>query len=381
MMMMSFFMNQAARQFEQMWNQPAGLTPQQTAAEQARIAEEQLRRQQQLQQARERIANVFRQTLERSELDMKDSLAGVFDVTASKRSTAFFGIEGNPNASSQPAAADSPPYSDASVVDLRDLPPGLKVGRDYASGRLPFRAVNPGPAEAVLLDAGAVSPIGSSFRALQPDPATEGGIVFGSAKAPTKPSVLSKTTTHAPDQLSFPPKAASFWQRLKDGKYVGTGMGEESAQWYADKYVATGRWYYGAGGLMASLWTPDTYLQTLNTLVAGQAIGSTLGRLGYLGRAGTRQAADALVATAERESLLAELGNAYRNRRPADTYYDFPSLYRGSKPEIPKWLFRENPYRQVSPTTWSWMDAEAVMIRRTPALDEELRWVLSGTGR
>lgn len=58
------------------------------------------------------------------------------------------------------------------------------------------------------------------------------------------------------------------WQKLKDGTYLGTGIGEEVAQWYADNYAATGNWYYGAGGLLASLWTPDTYLETLAALAS-----------------------------------------------------------------------------------------------------------------
>ncbi|MCC7016271.1 MAG: tetratricopeptide repeat protein [Rhodospirillales bacterium] len=62
----------------------------------------------------------------------------------------------------------------------------------------------------------------------------------------------------------------SAWQKLKKGTYFGAGFGEESAQWYADRYAASDKWYdrarYGAGGLFSSLWTPDTYKETALTL-------------------------------------------------------------------------------------------------------------------
>ncbi len=46
------------------------------------------------------------------------------------------------------------------------------------------------------------------------------------------------------------------------GIYVGAGFGEESAIWYAERYNETGNPIYFVGGLFASLWTPDTWLQT-----------------------------------------------------------------------------------------------------------------------
>ncbi|MBW2143730.1 MAG: RHS repeat-associated core domain-containing protein, partial [Deltaproteobacteria bacterium] len=46
------------------------------------------------------------------------------------------------------------------------------------------------------------------------------------------------------------------------GRWLGTGYGEEAAMWYAERYNETGAWYYMAGGLLASLWTPETYVQT-----------------------------------------------------------------------------------------------------------------------
>jgi hypothetical protein len=85
------------------------------------------------------------------------------------------------------------------------------------------------------------------------------------------------------DQIYVPPpppenlETGPFdWQKVIDGYYLGTGIGEDAAQWYADRYVETASWYgkaaYGAGGLAASLWTPDTYLETASTLaLAGEA--------------------------------------------------------------------------------------------------------------
>ncbi len=85
------------------------------------------------------------------------------------------------------------------------------------------------------------------------------------------------------------------WQKLKDGTYLGTGIGEEVAQWYADNYAATGSWYYGAGGLLASLWTPDTYLETLAALATAEIAGS------YFGRVAANQATEAAGSSLARE--------------------------------------------------------------------------------
>jgi RHS repeat-associated protein len=39
-----------------------------------------------------------------------------------------------------------------------------------------------------------------------------------------------------------------------------------AAQWYADRYVATGQWYYWLGGVFASAWTPETSDRTATVL-------------------------------------------------------------------------------------------------------------------
>lgn len=50
------------------------------------------------------------------------------------------------------------------------------------------------------------------------------------------------------------------------GRYVGAKHGEQSAQWYAQRYVDTGQWRYAIGGTFASAWTPETYWKTAATL-------------------------------------------------------------------------------------------------------------------
>jgi RHS repeat-associated protein len=52
------------------------------------------------------------------------------------------------------------------------------------------------------------------------------------------------------------------------GGWLGTGLGEDSAMWYAEKFNETGSWYYAVGGCFASLWTPDTWVDTTVTLVS-----------------------------------------------------------------------------------------------------------------
>ncbi|MDD5174082.1 MAG: DUF6531 domain-containing protein [Candidatus Omnitrophica bacterium] len=63
-----------------------------------------------------------------------------------------------------------------------------------------------------------------------------------------------------------------WWQKLEEGYYYGTGFGEEAAEWYAQQYVETGNPLWVVPGLFASLWTPETWMSTLDTLLlAAQA--------------------------------------------------------------------------------------------------------------
>jgi hypothetical protein len=76
----------------------------------------------------------------------------------------------------------------------------------------------------------------------------------------------------------------SIWQNIVDGKYVGTGYGEESALSYADKFNKADTWYekaaFGLGGCLASLWTPDTYIATAGTLAVGYSVAGWASRTG-----------------------------------------------------------------------------------------------------
>lgn len=119
------------------------------------------------------------------------------------------------------------------------------------------------------------------------------------------------------------------WQKLKDGTYLGTGIGEEVAEWYADNYAATGSWLYGAGGLLASLWTPDTYLKTLAALATAEIGGS------YFARTGATQATEAAGTSLAREPWADAWARAATAIREASS----------KTPDPPKWLRALNPRR------------------------------------
>jgi RHS repeat-associated protein len=79
-------------------------------------------------------------------------------------------------------------------------------------------------------------------------------------------------------------RSTSIWQNIVGGKYVGTGFGEESAQYYADKFNNSNTWYEkagnGLGGLLASLWTPETYKKTALTLTVAYSVAGWAARTG-----------------------------------------------------------------------------------------------------
>jgi hypothetical protein len=50
--------------------------------------------------------------------------------------------------------------------------------------------------------------------------------------------------------------------------------------WYAERYNETGSWYYMAGGLLASLWTPETYVQTAVTLATAPYVAAKIAAAG-----------------------------------------------------------------------------------------------------
>ena len=67
-----------------------------------------------------------------------------------------------------------------------------------------------------------------------------------------------------------------FLKKLNQGSYFGTRYGEEAARYWADRQVATGNPLYTVPGVMASLWTPDTWQQTALTL-SSPALGKMIG--------------------------------------------------------------------------------------------------------
>ena len=48
-------------------------------------------------------------------------------------------------------------------------------------------------------------------------------------------------------------KEKHWWKNFIEGRYFGTGYGKEATEWYAQRYVETGKWYYFVGGSFAAL--------------------------------------------------------------------------------------------------------------------------------
>ncbi|MFT3768115.1 MAG: RHS repeat-associated core domain-containing protein [Minicystis sp.] len=91
----------------------------------------------------------------------------------------------------------------------------------------------------------------------------------------------------------------SGWQKFKDGHYFGTGLGEDAAMEYARMTtnpdataidIALG-W---TGGLFASLWTRDTYLDTVGTLMMAGELNASLKGAAKAAELGGQQAAKTL---------------------------------------------------------------------------------------
>jgi hypothetical protein len=86
-----------------------------------------------------------------------------------------------------------------------------------------------------------------------------------------------------------------FWSNLWNGNYFGTKQGQESAAWWAQQYEESKTWYeklsYGFGGVLASLWTPQTWKQTSLTLGTGYALSGWAAKTGpWLGTIAIHQA-------------------------------------------------------------------------------------------
>ncbi|MCX6904730.1 MAG: hypothetical protein NTW03_14865, partial [Verrucomicrobia bacterium] len=63
-----------------------------------------------------------------------------------------------------------------------------------------------------------------------------------------------------------------FTGALTSGRLVGTRLGENGAQWYAQRQLETGNWLYAIPGSIASLWTKETFAPTTLTLAGGWAV-------------------------------------------------------------------------------------------------------------
>jgi RHS repeat-associated protein len=59
---------------------------------------------------------------------------------------------------------------------------------------------------------------------------------------------------------------------------LGAAMGEEAAFWWASRQVETGSDFYAVGGLLASLWMPESCRNTAVIFVTGLTAGGYLGR-------------------------------------------------------------------------------------------------------
>lgn len=86
-------------------------------------------------------------------------------------------------------------------------------------------------------------------------------------------------------------KEKPWWERLEEGYYYGTGLGEEALEWYIKRYVETGKTHYLVMGGIASLWTPKTYRKTAFVLIGAYCLShglykTVIRRRGTLGRDG-----------------------------------------------------------------------------------------------
>jgi RHS repeat-associated protein len=109
-------------------------------------------------------------------------------------------------------------------------------------------------------------------RFITPDP-------LGKINDPNLYTYCSNNPINYIDPFGFL-KEKPWWQDLIEGRYFGTGYGKEATEWYAQKYVETGKWHYFVGGGFAALWTPDSWYWTAGTLVGGYFISGTVVRTG-----------------------------------------------------------------------------------------------------
>lgn len=186
------------------------------------------------------------------------------------------------------------------------------------------------------------------------------------------PAVAAKIRRWHTDAMSTRAKRA--WTHLARGYHLLT---DPDAAWRVKRQA----WWNDP---MHRAWVGDAAIIASLPLILEDAIAVSQGILG----AGKATGGALQSSLTKRPSWGKEIHRALRElreaRAPGGSHYDFPIHVRSKgKPNIPKWLFRENPYKQVVPgrETWIWMDAEDVWIRRNPNLDKELKWILTGEGR
>jgi hypothetical protein len=80
-----------------------------------------------------------------------------------------------------------------------------------------------------------------------------------------------------------------FYNRLAGGHYVGTTLGTNALDYYADIIADPNASYWKkgpayVGGFFAALWTPETYLQTTVTLAGAYGASSVLSGRGLVPR-------------------------------------------------------------------------------------------------
>lgn len=99
---------------------------------------------------------------------------------------------------------------------------------------------------------------------------------LGLQMRPPTPVATPRIVVPPPPPTSAQPSRGFSWQELNRGTYFGTGLGENAAMHWAERYNQTGSWVDGGFGLLSSLWTPDTWKDTALTLgpeVAAKGVG------------------------------------------------------------------------------------------------------------
>lgn len=170
-------------------------------------------------------------------------------------------------------------------------------------------------------------------------------------------------------------RAVAAWRQLMNGY---RDLTDPDAEWRV-------KWQAWWNDPMHQAWVGDAMIIASLPLLAADALAVGRGLLGTGTGAAARKAVQHTLAKPPRWTTTVGRGVQMQaaRRAPAARYYKFPTHIRSEiQPKIPKWLFIENPYKPVHPgsRTWVWMDAANVRIRRTPEMDKELKWVLSGVG-